>query len=1583
MSLFNNELPNNPLPPLPEPVSSAQAAAAEADSIKNEVGIGEALGASSMVYDIGAAATRWWYSPGVEADWKATHIDDLTNLLRKTPYEQHDDILASPSWYDAQVLQKEVEYKTQTMDRIGQEGAMGLVGLFGVGILEMAPLTMATGGLSAVQNFASFAAGGSMTSSIYNAARVAKAGNRAVEASRIAASMGRGELIMRGMGHGVAASQVYMAIEAATNPMIESHDFGTAALFAGALGGAANGFFGRSLIKNALIKNGLKYEARLQAGGAREVAVRFGADNLIQQVGERFGVNEDDAGALLVGVRSMIDPHATTGSFEDLAVAGVHARLRGGQTVVERTVGQVKGKDAFVLETLNDGKIILRSMATANNEEGFVRGVAGVIRRRIFNEDNPLLTNTEVVVLDEVVSGVSPPIPRTVRLTIGAEGGKAPTGVQQWEVRLGENVTKGERRSVKRTPAAEAARSELKEARADYEKKFRAYQTVYEQETESLTEADHYQAFVMADRLAQTKPERIELLRAAQRLNSAEKALKQTESIELIEQLAQIKRDRQAAVNKVRAEYKAINAKYRAQLDEAKGVKTDAVKAAKKNLDAAAAAEKKAVERLDNAELAAGELDRENLILRRKTPWTPQEENRFAQAFLSWMRNNPTEGAVPSNYETAFTKIRGMLVRMFTDATDPEIAGTRVNSQVEMFFRNVIKRHTDDLINKAEKESISDTFARINRIAVGVPASGEKAVSTVEPNSLPVNWSDTPKVDTKVLGMNFSGLLRWLNQGVAAANSEVGSVGWLANRMFWFRVAPVDELGNMVPQRSTIMERIGRLRRQLESKLAVETKNGFLEYATGKVNPDQATVSEKLAVSWKHNLRSKFSEEVHNEIISPGSSSNPAIKKVAKSYADHFEKMRAMAEEAGIPGFVGLEADRSYFPRLWHFDMIDDFTKGKNNGGVTELARIIRESISLPIVESETDPLVVAGKALTSEGRDKLALYVAERLRQISRGERKNEYIDIDELTSAWMSENFPKAPKRPEGASLTPRGRRRVPMDISKRVVLDNGTSVSLSDFVAKDVLQATEAYNRSVLGAVGEKVLLDEFKDQLVARGKLTAEQAAEKINTWEDVKAFIRSHPDEGRQVPIKQLDRYIGHLDELMSAIRGEPHPQTFGTVFSQYLGRLMRLAYLQRGQAFSMAAAAETGRIIGRTSFSSMQKQMPIIGELAAAAKRGNIDPDQMQLLKLFDQALGTASDRTRRTMGHTIENRLGSYPVSVRAGWWNKLDNWFKNTFDPNLHAAGSFFSDVTGLAPITSATQHLMTASLVQEVFDKTGSVYSNELLAQWGLTRNEFDRIRGLLKETAVVNKAGRVVDINFKTWDPMMHDRFLDFLERGTISSIQDAPTRGDFAKSFYGEFGRILSQFRTFNIKGINNFLMTSIQRNDERTYAEFMATGMLATVTQMARKVIFAPTEKTPKELDKYWQQSFSPQAYLQYFASGPAETYLLMGATDSVLSAILGYSPIANNVRYSGQQGSWFDVSATPAYSVLDGARKAIQAPIQALIRDNKDFTRKDLNSITSLIPFRRVLGIGTVANKLENELGNMLNLPTSPTPKK
>jgi hypothetical protein len=1578
MTQFNTDKPAPEVLKLPEtqplPMSVEAAAETSADQYRNRPDLYRATTETSlnMLYDLGSWAIRKYYAGPSDPNWVSSDPNQARSLIQGMPFEFWDDILDSPSATEAEMIRKQVENNMAAAERVQQ--AYGTIGSIGInlvgGIAEFAPVMVMTGG---VGSLAAFGAGGRSAVSLMNAARVAKSSNRVLAASEIAKQVHWAKLLAYGGIHGTVSGLAYVGVDSVLDPTIEGHDFRMAALMGAGLGAAANRTFGRSVIKGNMLRMSYVYDDMLYAADKTYLA-RFGAEGINMELSRRFGISVGDANAFLVAQRALTgNPDL---SFADIALAGPKTRLRRGQTVLE----SYRFGDNASVEMLNDGKVIIRALEKSGTPAEFIEAVGGIIARRIVGEDNPELTNSMRIAFDRMVRGLGPSVRRKIPLTVGVEAGKVPSGMTAAEVHLGTKLTPNEVIRAKAspwTPKISEARNALKAARDEFDTLYRKIRSKYSDILSELDEVDAYDRFLSLERSGDPDLKRLqsESRKLSAKIKKFEKSISDVEERDLRYQVEAVLGDRKNSLKTTRAELNRLRKEYNSK----KKASTEERKALQERINKLAEEEEAGSGRLREAEEAMAELDVEYMILRRKEPYTQAEMTEFSNTFLAWLRNAKDITVDPSLIPV-FEKVQEILRKMHGDGTDPRIAGAVVSPDVDAMFRQIYANTVSKQAAEAAAKSESASYRRMLAIANGVDVPPPEAKIPPTPGSKPKNFDDAPFVNVNVLGINITKVIPGLSRGIAAMNNSLGEIRWLGNAMMWLRVAPVDAAGKIIPQGVTVWEKFNRLRRVMESRLKREHDAAYHQYITGEKDVSKVAATARIRNQWKHESKERFSREIYEEIVNPGSSQSAAVKRAADGYRSHYTAMRKLADEIGLPGFAGSDKDGIYFPRLWRWDLIDAFIKSDED--VTRFGRMIRESIQIPVVASVDDPEFIAGRAITMEGRDALAMFMAEKLRFLARDQSRPEYLNIDEIASIVLNEqgNNTNFSKLSGGPYLTPRGRRRLPMDVSKVVDIGEGKQASLIDFLEIDVGKATDAYNRSVFGAMMERQLVDDFRDELVARG-LREIDAKAPMETFSDVVAYLRN---AGKYTDKGDLEAGIDHLTEIMAGMRSEPIAAgEFTKIFSPLVGRLQKYAYLRNGFAFGLASINEFGRVLGRTSVGAVLKQMPIFNELRKAAKAGKIDAGMMTLLSEIDGALGTGTDRLRRAELGIVDSRINSYAGDTKYRMWRSFNKWADKNLDPNLNQATVLMSDLTGLAPITTASQHMMTASLIQEVFDKAATgkqIYSDTLLAQWGVTRAEFDAIRKELRKNATVNSRGRVVATNFEKWNQNTASKWLDFLERATVSSIQDPPTRGDFSKAFWTPMGRLLFQFKTFNIKGINNFLMTSIQRKDARVFQEYAALSVLGLMTQMARKVLYQKAFGDEKERQKYFEENLSTQAMINYALSGPTENYLLLSGVDTISQVLTGDTVFSKNVRYSGLTGGMLDLESTPAGRLGQDAARAVRGVVGSVISEKRDFSHKDLHAIRSLLPMNKMLGINNVLNAAESGIGDYFELPQEST---
>lgn len=938
----------------------------------------------------------------------------------------------------------------------------------------------------------------------------------------------------------------------------------------------------------------------------------------------------------------------------------------------------------------------------------------------------------------------------------------------------------------------------------------------------------------------------------------------------------------------------------------------------------------------------------------RTTKWTSEDETKFANGFFRWLMSDGAEKETLSDDVIAvFEKVRLFLAKTYDDLSDPRIlSGKKPTSKITNILERALER---EILNKriADNEFENAMLRAISGGETGATAADAMNIPDLPATGTRSDWSDAPTTDGVV-----SVGSRMLNQSIAAMKSPLGVVRWLGFHMHNSRVAPKSGAGGrIINQPTTFNEYMRRIKSVSEARFLRTYNRALNQYRVGGKDLKDIGPAERIRGLFQHEKRAQFDRMVYEEVHAPGTHSDPNVKLAADALRKEFKMFVDLAKKAKVAGFADLADDPNYFPRLYRWDKLDAFVL---KYGEPELKKVIYNALD------RTE--------LGEEEADALATLLARRLSGLSRGERKDTIFDLDAQVLEILSQM--EKPKRPGGVILTPRVRHRFRADMLTR--MEDGSQASLSSFVETDIPTAFGAYSRSVSGAIAETKLIQRFKAEVAARD---GEEIAEKIDRWEDVIQYVREK-SRGKMTE-EQLSAELGSLSELRAGLRSEPDPvlfggdNTFNAIFSENARRLMKISYLQNGSYFGLAQLNELARTVNRAGLRAVLQQLPVIPELLRAARSGR---PKNEIMELMEQTFGLGSDRIRRTTGR-IDNAINSYPPNVRSEMWQRFSAKMAK-FDRNLDALSFAFADLTGLAPFTSATQHLTAASLIQRLHriglgkDKD---FGSVIVRQWGVSDAEYKRIIKAINEFGEVDSRGRVIALNEERWNTDTFRSFLTFVERGTMATIQDPPVRGDFHKFFFTPMGKLLIQFKTFNLKAVDAFLRANGQRlsNGEsgavlREYFATMAVGMM---TQVFRKELQYAAVRGEKQRKKFAEENFSPSAVASYAVSGASENFLLIGATESIANFAFGTTVFGDRIRYSGLASNPLDISATPAWQVVSRTFSGIRGPVRAALNSDYEFSQKDVHNIRMAIPGARMFGIAQGIAWMES-LAGVENLP-------
>lgn len=811
------------------------------------------------------------------------------------------------------------------------------------------------------------------------------------------------------------------------------------------------------------------------------------------------------------------------------------------------------------------------------------------------------------------------------------------------------------------------------------------------------------------------------------------------------------------------------------------------------------------------------------------------------------------------------------------------------------------------------------------------------------------------------------------NQSARAMESANGAARWIAHHVFHARRA-FDKA-----QPTTIFESGTTLLHKSMYMFNRAYRNGLVRFAMGNGTDnvlDQPTIINSLKAFGRREMARDFHRRVAKQLRTGAyDDSVDAVNDAARGMRELFNNIHELASEVGVKGFT-RSAVVNYMPRLWRFDKIRRLATTAE--GRADLTNLIKASIN-----QNGRKIVIDGVEQTIEGDlDSAAKAFAERLISIAQKTENAPLLDQEQELADALGDLL--APLKAKTPSRTPFGRARILLDENASVAAtgdhfsDGMRALSIADLTNDDLPFVFRKYVTSVMGAINERRLLNAFNEELRARNIMgasrtnaageTVQEIAE-VSTIDDMMKVARKL---GGEIEAGQEEG----LREVIAAMRYEPIHRGSAGLGDRILGIALPYGYLTTGGQFGLAAVGEIARLVGTLGIKRVIQQMPVIAEMLSNWK--NLDRPAQNMASFVDSWFAPSTDRLRRALFNPLSDGVRYGEVSTGGIIYSAVKR--------GLDGASNFMSDITGLAPITSMTQQLTAATTMQHLYDVAKDAAKRldaATVRSLGLEMDQYEQLIRYVGNNAEIKNGfmgPRVVGMG--NLDAREMDMLRNFVGRMVRTRIQDVPTRGDFHKMAFSFVGRLLTQFRTFNLKGIDNFLIQNAGRINRgggaKVAQEVMATMLFAGLIQYGRN--YADWASFKASGDKKRAERMEPllgvTGFIRGATSGPAEFFLLGVGGDAIWTSTISPDPIFSPYRYSGLD--WFgfpgEAMARRGYEVYKDvygatAGKALELPAE------RDITRSTIHKMRLLLPGQNIPFLKQYLNLKEEDIATEWNL--------
>ena len=823
---------------------------------------------------------------------------------------------------------------------------------------------------------------------------------------------------------------------------------------------------------------------------------------------------------------------------------------------------------------------------------------------------------------------------------------------------------------------------------------------------------------------------------------------------------------------------------------------------------------------------------------------------------------------------------------------------------------------------------------------------------------------------------------RFFNQAAVVLRSENPAARAAMLLAFNARRAMATRSGVNVAQGHTVFENgtyemTGFIARGLTSY-----RNQYTRFALNRGTGDTITLTDNIRAGFGRGARQRLDEfnAAVAEQMRTGNfnHASDAVNEAARDFRQILNDMHMAANRAGVRGFQ-TSGVQNYLPRLWRWDRISRL--GSTADGRDQLINLLERSLG---GTTGTRQIVTdTGQVVDLPDVRQAATVLADRLIQLSRDSDLAPILDIDSDVALAMQNLL--GPVSPGGTARTPFGRARIILDESADMatatdLLNSGRNgISIADLTVNDLPQILKKYTVSVFGAINERRFIDGFNEQLAHFGIMDANGNAVQVETFAEMMSTINRIGHLDPRFGGSLNEEMTAAMNEVMSALRYEPLHRNSRDLagFSRWgesaLGVMLPLGYLSTGGAFGLVAASETSRIIGTLGLRTTLRQMPILGEMVR--NWNSMDEGPRNFARLVDQTFHPSTDRLRRVLMQQVQNQYGTESNSVIRG----------------LNSMSNFFSDITLLTPVTSFTQHLMAASTVQHFYDVgmgAARRMDDATIRTLGLEPAQYDEVLDYIRTNAIVqNRAGgnRVVDL--QNLNDIRMDNLRAFIDRAVRTRIQDMPTRGDFHRIGFSWYGRLLTQFRAFNLKGVDNFAFQNIsrlRRGDAgarlRVAQEIGATMVFAAVVQYARNTIDSESFRAAgdyEKADEIEKRALGVGGFVRGGMAGPSEFFLPMMAVDTAWTSLVDDDPLFSAYRYSGLNMYGFPAQSfvSKTWDISKDVLGATVAKAAGFEDKERDITKSTLHKARLLLPYQNFLPLKHFFNISEAAIAEEFDL--------
>ncbi|HET6455114.1 MAG TPA: hypothetical protein VFI02_11975, partial [Armatimonadota bacterium] len=699
--------------------------------------------------------------------------------------------------------------------------------------------------------------------------------------------------------------------------------------------------------------------------------------------------------------------------------------------------------------------------------------------------------------------------------------------------------------------------------------------------------------------------------------------------------------------------------------------------------------------------------------------------------------------------------------------------------------------------------------------------------------------------------------------------------------------------------------------------------------------------------------RAHFGEEVGKAVRYPRGAytSDPHINKAANLIRGQKADMHGLGQRYGVKGFKDIPTSDTYLMRIHNLAKID---KAIATFGLPAVERLIRNAL-IPFSENLTDELaekLAKGYLRNVRRLDRMTDIQKARMFSGEQSELLRRILkeELPDIADDQIEDIIYGVKARDKDGNLIARAKRRLALDETYRMDVTDETGKVIGNLGIEDLLENNaetlmELYTHQIVGA---SAMAEVYRGM--------AKSADDVIENFDSLLNRMRR---EAEDLGVKPgvLERQMERAEVLGRSVLGmRLHPKQW---YSNPLQTARNVQYLRLGGQMGAAQIPEMGMALSEGGFPQLLAQLPALKRVWSRARNGHMSDEVLDETEGI-WAFGT--DRLRNQAVHRMEQ-----------GGFNEFGSGGK--LDRQVRRGMRWMNDVSLLAPINIALQKITGVCGVQKWMRIAagGRPLSKKRLASMALSPEDGQRIMAAMRDpvNGVTMEQGtfgrRVKRINIENWaDEEAASKFIVAMDKWSRRVIQENDI-GNMALWMTNDWGKIAIQFRSFVSVAWEKQFLFNLHMRDWTAFTNWTFTTIIGGMVYMGLQ--YANSIGHP-DREKFLKERLSAGAIGRGAFLRSGWTSIMPGFADS--GAYLAGLPQPFQYGRTTQLDTNF-LFGNPTMDWAEGATRGIRgvaSPItNPLFGEDYNFSQRDMNAITRLLPFQNMFG---VQNMLRAMGGNL-----------